>query len=76
MSIGLERMITHFRGVGEIPPRRGTAAVAAIHCVNFARAIVGDRVASGDVANLKSPQVFDTVYDQVRGAKFSEVLAR
>ena len=31
-----------------------------------------DPIASGDVANLKSLQVFDAVYDQVRGAKFAE----
>jgi len=38
--------------------------------------ILGDPVAPGDVANLKSLQVFDTVYDQVRGTKFGEALAR
>ena len=34
--------------------------------------ILDDPIAQGDVANLKSLQVFDAVYDQVRGAKFGE----
>jgi para-nitrobenzyl esterase len=34
--------------------------------------ILDDPVSQGDVANLKSLQVFDAVYDQVRGAKFGE----
>ncbi|HWY15973.1 MAG TPA: carboxylesterase family protein [Rhizomicrobium sp.] len=38
--------------------------------------ILDDPVAPGDVANLKSLHVFDTVYDQVRGSKFGEALAR
>ena len=38
--------------------------------------ILGDLVAPGNVPNLKSLQVFDTVYDQIRGTKFGEAPAR